>query len=131
MHDLTVLLNNVASGDPDAAAHLLQLLYDDLHRLAARSLAAEAPGRRSSPPPWSMRRTCAWSAEPTSSPSAEVMRRILVERARSKRRPKQGGDWARPPLQEAELLAPEPREDILALDAALPDCIERAETGKL
>jgi DNA-directed RNA polymerase specialized sigma24 family protein len=32
-----------------------------------------------------------------------------------------GGDRARVPLEEAELLAPEPREDVLALDEALTE----------
>jgi hypothetical protein len=51
--------------------------------------------------------------------AAEAMRRILVEGARRKRRLKRGGDRARQALEEAELLAPEPREDVLALDEAL------------
>src|SRR5262249_47549104 len=47
------------------------------------------------------------------------MRRILVENARRKHALKCGGGMARHPLEEAELLAPEPREDLLALDEAL------------
>src|SRR5262245_46293499 len=42
MPDVTLLLNKVGSGDPDAAAQLLQLVYDDLRRLAAHWLAREA-----------------------------------------------------------------------------------------
>jgi RNA polymerase sigma factor (TIGR02999 family) len=53
--------------------------------------------------------------------AAEAMRRILVENARRKRRLKRGGDLARVPLEEAELLAPEPSEDVLALDEALTE----------
>jgi len=49
------------------------------------------------------------------------MRRILVENARRKRRLKRGGDRTRLPLEEAELLAPEPREDVLAVDEALTE----------
>jgi hypothetical protein len=51
--------------------------------------------------------------------AAEAMRRILVETARRKHARKHGGGLARRPLDEAELLAPEPREDLLALDEAL------------
>ena len=47
------------------------------------------------------------------------MRRILVEHSRHKQTIKSGGGLARQPLEEAELLAPEPREDLLALDEAL------------
>src|SRR5262249_12486546 len=53
--------------------------------------------------------------------AAEAMRRILVENARRKHRLKRGGDRARLPLEEAELLAPAPREDVLALGEALTD----------
>ncbi len=56
------------------------------------------------------------------------MRRILVESARSKHRLKRGGDRERLPLEEAELLAPEPREDVLALDEAMTElaAVDRA-----
>ena len=131
MSDVTLLLNNVGSGDPDAAAQLLQLVYDDLRRLAAHRLAQEAPGQTLEPTAlvheaylrlvgdnpdrhWDGRGHFFAAA-------AEAMRRILVENARRKRRLKRGGDMARVPLDEAELLAPEPREDVLALDEALTE----------
>jgi RNA polymerase sigma factor (TIGR02999 family) len=47
------------------------------------------------------------------------MRRILVENARHKHALKCGGGLARQPLDEAELLAPEPHENLLVLDEAL------------
>jgi hypothetical protein len=49
MPDVTLLLNNVGSGDRDAAAQLLQLVYDDLRRLTAHRLAHEAPGHTLEP----------------------------------------------------------------------------------
>jgi RNA polymerase sigma factor (TIGR02999 family) len=49
------------------------------------------------------------------------MRRILVDNARRKRRLKRGGKRTRVPLEEAELLAPEPREDVLVIDEALTE----------
>ena len=50
--------------------------------------------------------------------AAEAMRRILIDRARRKRRPKHGGDRKRIDLDEA-LSVVDPREDLLALDEAL------------
>jgi RNA polymerase sigma factor (TIGR02999 family) len=47
------------------------------------------------------------------------MHHILVENARRKRRLKRGGGLVRRELDEAELFAPEPQEDLLALDEAL------------
>jgi RNA polymerase sigma factor (TIGR02999 family) len=131
MSDVTILLDHVASGDPDSAAQLFQLVYHDLRRLAAHRLAHEAPGHTLQPTAlvhetylrlvgdtpqqhWDGRSHFFAAA-------AEAMRRILVENARSKRRLKRGGDRARQPLEEAELLAPEPREDVLALDEALTE----------
>jgi len=130
MADVTFLLNAAQSDDPDAAAQLLPLVYDELRRLAAHRLAHEAPGQTLQPTAlvheaylrlvgkagngrhWHGRRHFFAAA-------AEAMRRILVENARRKRRLKRGGGVVRRELEEAELLAPEPREDLLALDEAL------------
>jgi hypothetical protein len=51
--------------------------------------------------------------------AAEAMRRILVERARHKRRLKAGGDRQRLDLVDVEPSVAEPDDDILALDEAL------------
>jgi RNA polymerase sigma factor (TIGR02999 family) len=131
MSDVTHLLNEVGPADPQAAAQLLPLVYDELRRLAAHRLAHEGPGQTLEPTAlvheaylrligdtpgrhWNGRGHFFAAA-------AEAMRRIVVENARSKRRLKRGGDRARLPLEEAELLAPEPREDVLALDEALTE----------
>jgi RNA polymerase sigma factor (TIGR02999 family) len=53
--------------------------------------------------------------------AAEAMRRILVENARRKRALRHGGALVRGELDEAELLTPEPREDLVALDEALTE----------
>jgi RNA polymerase sigma factor (TIGR02999 family) len=50
--------------------------------------------------------------------AAEAMRRILIDSARRKKRPKHGGDRKRVELDEAISFADD-KEDILALDEAL------------
>ena len=45
------------------------------------------------------------------------MRRILIESIRRKRTRKRGGDWKRQPLEA--VIAPEPDDELLALDEAL------------
>ena len=45
MTDVTRILSAIEQGDPDAAAQLLPLVYDELRKLAARRLANEAPGQ--------------------------------------------------------------------------------------
>ena len=126
MSDLTSVLDALRAGEPDAAAQLLPLVYDDLRRLAAHRLAHEAPGQTLDPTGLvheAYLRLLGGQAEALwdgrghfFAAAAEAMRRILVESARRKRALKHGGGLARQPLDEAELLTPEPREDLLALD---------------
>jgi RNA polymerase sigma factor (TIGR02999 family) len=127
--DISLLVDAARNGDPAAATELLPLVYDELRRLAAHRLAHETPGQTLQPTAlvheaylrllggkgadhWDGRGHFFAAA-------AEAMRRILVENARRKRCRKRGGGMARRELDEAELLAPEPREDVLALDEAL------------
>lgn len=51
--------------------------------------------------------------------AARIMRRILVDHARSRHYQKRGGDMARVTLDEALIVAQEPGQDLVALDVAL------------
>ena len=44
MPEITQLLESAQAGDRQAAAQLLPLVYDELRKLAAARMAAEAPG---------------------------------------------------------------------------------------
>jgi RNA polymerase sigma factor (TIGR02999 family) len=129
MDEVTQVLNAIEQGNPHAASQLLPLVYDELRRLAAQKLAGEAPGQtveatalvhevylrlvgKVCAQPWNGRGHFFAAA-------AEAMRRILVENARRKKALKHGGDLSRRELDEEQLIAREPREDLLALDAAL------------
>jgi RNA polymerase sigma factor (TIGR02999 family) len=126
---VTDLLKAIESGDPDAAEQLLPLIYDDLRQLAAHRLAHEAPGQTLDPTGLVHEAYLRLvSGDPEArwdsrghffAAAAEAMRRILVESARRKRSLKRGGRLVRHDLDMAELLAPETREDLLALDEAL------------
>jgi RNA polymerase sigma factor (TIGR02999 family) len=129
MSDVTILLDAIQTGDPQAAAQLLPLVYDELRRLAARRLAREAPGQTLDATALvheaylrlvGDKATTSWDSRGHFfAAAAEAMRRILVENARRKHTLRHGGGLVRRELAEAELLAPEPREDLLALDEAL------------
>ena len=130
MSDVSVLLDAIKSGDPEAPAQLLPLVYEELRRLARHRLAHEAPGQTLQPTALVHEAYLRLVGEGRQhwdgrghffAAAAEAMRRILVESARSKQRLKRGGDRAREPLEAAELLAPEPREDVLALNEALTE----------
>ena len=45
MSDVTRILSQIESGDPQAAEQLLPLVYDELRKLAAAKLAQEKPGQ--------------------------------------------------------------------------------------
>jgi RNA polymerase sigma factor (TIGR02999 family) len=126
---VTQLLDAAAAGDAQAAGRLLPLVYDELRRLAVQKLARERPGHSlqatalvheaylrligtDPEQPWNGRGHFFAAA-------AEAMRRILVENARRKRALKHGGDRAQQDLNDELMAAPEPREDLLALDEAL------------
>jgi RNA polymerase sigma factor (TIGR02999 family) len=128
MSAVTGILWALDSGDPDAAAQLLPLVYNELRRLAAIQLAQEKPGQtldatalvheaylrlvgaKPQAAEWANRRHFFTAA-------AEAMRRILVESARRKGRLKRGGDLERVELED--ISAPQPDQDLLALNEAL------------
>ena len=45
MSEVTRVLSAIEQGDPQAAQHLLPLVYDELRRPAAQQLGQEAPGQ--------------------------------------------------------------------------------------
>ena len=129
MSEVTRILSAIEHGDPRAAEKLLPLVYDELRRLATQRLAREDPGQsllssdlvheaylrlvgEGDQKQWDGRAHFFAAA-------AEAMRRILVEKARRKKRVKHGGARLRVDLDAVGFLAKEPSEDIEALDEAL------------
>ena len=129
MTDVTQILNAIEQGDPSAAEQLLPLVYDELRKLAAARLANEKPGQTLQATALVhdayLRLVDVEKAEHWDSrghffaAAAEAMRRILVDIARRKKRPKHGGNLQRVDLDVACTLADEPCENILALDEVL------------
>lgn len=126
MQDLTLLLTRVTDGNVPAEK-LLPLVYDELRRLAAQKMAREAPGH-------TLQATAlvheAWlrvGAEAQSwknrahffGAAAEAMRRILIDRARSRRAKRHGGEQERINVDEVEIVAPLPDDELIELHEAL------------
>ena len=130
MNDVTQILSQVEHGDPSAAEQLLPLVYDELRKLAAASMAQEKPGQTlqatalvheaylrlvgDGDARWDGRGHFFASA-------AEAMRRILIEHARAEERGK-----ARRSASNASSLRTVPRllavresGDLLELNEAL------------
>jgi RNA polymerase sigma factor (TIGR02999 family) len=137
MSEVTQILHAIAEGDPDAASQLLPLVYDELRRLAAQKLAQETPGQTLQPTALVHEAYLRLVGEDEEqhwdsrghffAAAAEAMRRILVEIARQKASLKRGGDRHRMDVVDSLLPTSEPREDLVALDAALT---KLAETDK-
>lgn len=109
MNDVSKILQRIESGDRQAAEELLPIVYDHLRSLASRRLAHEPPGQtlqttelvhdaylRLVGSEQSWQGTSHFFAA-----AAEAMRRILVERARKKKRIRHGGDRQRIELHDA------------------------------
>jgi RNA polymerase sigma factor (TIGR02999 family) len=127
MNEVTRILKALEQGDPHAADQLLPLVYDELRRLAAARLAHEARGHTLQPTALVHE---AYLRLVVPNPerhftnrqhffrvAATALRRILIDRARRKHAHKHGGGLQRQNLDD--LAAPEPNEELLALDAAM------------
>jgi RNA polymerase sigma factor (TIGR02999 family) len=129
MNDVTRILSAIEQGDPRASEELLPLIYRELRRLAQHRLAREKPGQ-------TLQATALvheaylrlvegeearrWNSRGHFfAAAAEAMRRILVENARRKRAEKHGGRLERQDVDDIDIEAPSPSEDLLALNEAL------------
>jgi RNA polymerase sigma factor (TIGR02999 family) len=129
MSDVTRILSQIESGDPNASGRLLPLVYDELRKLAAAKLAHEQPGQTlqatalvheayvrlvdvDKAQHWSSRGHFFGAA-------AEAMRQILVDRARKKLSLKHGGEAVRLELESDEVAALAAPEEIVSVHDAL------------
>ena len=142
MSDVTRILLQIESGDPQAAGQLLPLVYDELKILAAQWMVREKPGQTlqatalvheaylrlvnvKAPQKWDTRGHFFAAA-------AEAMRRILVDNARRKGRLKHGGDRKRVDLESADLLSSASTDELLDIDEAISKlAAEDPEAAKL
>jgi RNA polymerase sigma factor (TIGR02999 family) len=137
-HEVTQLLRAWSEGDENALDKLVPLVYGELHRLARRYMAQERPGQTlqvtalvneaylrlvdSQQADWQNRAhffaVC-----------SQMMRRILVDRARSRRAQKRGIGETPLELDEALLVAEGRSADLVALDDAL-NCLAALDPRK-
>lgn len=128
MSDATAMLAAIQVGDSKAAGELLELVYDELRRLAASKLARETPGQTLQPTALVHE---AWlrlvgdqapsfnDREHFFRASAEAMRRILIDRARRKHSQRHGGGCQRADWEGIDLAAPAADDQLLAVNEAL------------
>jgi RNA polymerase sigma factor (TIGR02999 family) len=129
MSDVTRILTQIEQGDTAAAEKLLPLVYDELRKLAAAKLAHEKPGQTLQATALvheayvrlvDVEKARHWDSRGHFfAAAAEAMRRIVVERARSKSTRKRSSQRLRLELDDLPLAANERSDELLALDEAL------------
>ena len=115
MSDVTQILSKIESGDQQASEELLPLVYEELRNLAAARMASERPDHTLQATSLvheayvrlvDTEQAQHWDSRGHFfSAAAEAMRRILVDNARRKGRPKHGGGLDRVELSESAIVA--------------------------
>jgi RNA polymerase sigma factor (TIGR02999 family) len=127
-HQVTQLLLAWGSGDAEAFDQLMPLIYAELRTLARRQMQRERLGHTLQPTALVHeaylrlidQRQVHWhNRAQFFAVAAQVMRRIVVDYARSRRRAKRGGGATHLSLDEAALITPVLATQVLELDEAL------------
>jgi RNA polymerase sigma factor (TIGR02999 family) len=128
------MIEAVQCGDAKAADELLPLVYEELRRLAASKMANEAAGNTLQPTalvheawmrlvgndnPKFAGRAHFFAA------AAEAMRRVLIDRARSKRALRHGGGQVKVDIQGLDLASPDADDQLLAINDALDKLLKQ------
>jgi RNA polymerase sigma-70 factor (ECF subfamily) len=127
-HQVTQLLKDWSNGDQAARDQLMPLVYEELRRMAHQHMRKERPGHTLQTSAlvneafvklvdqkdvhWQNRAHFFGIA-------AQLMRRILVDHARSRHYAKRGGDARQVSLDEVAIVSPERAAEVVALDDAL------------
>jgi RNA polymerase sigma factor (TIGR02999 family) len=125
---VTAILQAAQTGDKDAAARLLPLVYAELRKLAQDRMAHLPPGQTLQPTALvheaylrlvGKADQCLENQRHFFFAASRAMRDILVEQARRKSGPKRGGGRQRVELTEALAVTEPPSNELLALHEAL------------
>jgi RNA polymerase sigma factor (TIGR02999 family) len=128
--DVSALLQAWSEGHVEARDRLMEVVYQELRRRAAAYLRRERAGHTLQPTALVHeaylrlvdQHTTAWQNRAQFfGVASQIMRRILVDRARARKTTKRSGQWARVTLDES-LAEQESRDvDVLDVDAALTE----------
>ena len=124
---VTSYLRALSAGNKEALDQLMPLVYDQLHRLAAKCMRAERPNH-------TLRATALvneaylrlvdanvdWQDRVHFfAISARILRRILVDHAKANRSQKRGGGEEKLQFDEAVMVGPQSEAGVIELDLAL------------
>lgn len=127
MSEMTEILGAIRRGEANSSSDLLPIVYEELRRLAVHQMGKEPAGHTLQATAlvheaW-LRLGCGEGVDWNGRnhffmAAAEAMRRILIERARSKARLKRGGSMERLCLEDVELATTAPPDALLAVEEA-------------
>lgn len=135
-NEITELLVAWSGGDKKALDELMQIVYEELRRLAHRQLAKERQDHTLQTTALvneaylklvDQKRMKWQSRSHFFALSSQLMRRILIDYARSRQYAKRGGGASALPLDEALAVAPERAAEMIALDEALTELAKHDE----
>ena len=127
-HEITQLLDKWSSGNQSALDELYPLVYDELHRLASRYMSRERKGHTLQTTALINeayvrlvdQRNVHWANRSHFfAISAQIMRRILIDHARSHAYAKRGGGQQKVSLDETATLQVARAAALISLDEAL------------
>ena len=127
-HELTQLLVAWGNGDEGARDRLMSVVHQELHRLAHHYMRRESPGHTLQTSDLVNeaflrlvdQRDVQWrNRAHFFGIAAQIMRRILVDYARSRHYVKRGGGTTEIPLDDALVISNERNAEVVALDEAL------------
>jgi RNA polymerase sigma factor (TIGR02999 family) len=127
--ELTRLLHDWSSGQTQALPRLMEIVYPELHKIAARYLSRERQGHTLQPTALVNEAYLrlaqhapgkAWTDRTHFfAVSARIVRAVLVDHARARQADKRGSGGVSVELWDAAAQVPAPAVDLLDLDAAL------------
>jgi RNA polymerase sigma factor (TIGR02999 family) len=132
--EINLLLDQYRDGQTECFETLMALVYDDLRKLAGWQLQSERPDHTLQPTALvhevylklAAQNPVEWQNKAHFfALAAQVMRRVLVDYARTRQREKRGGHRTRIALEDALDLSPPSDPDLIALDEALNALAEK------
>ena len=126
--EITQLLTEVQAGNAEATSRLASLVYAELHGLAARHMRRERPDHSLQATAlvdeafmrlFDQRERTWQNRSHFFAMAAQIMRRILIDHARSRRAGKRGGGHQNAQLEEAVVVSDENCDEVIAVDEAL------------
>jgi RNA polymerase sigma factor (TIGR02999 family) len=120
--EITRLLHDWSNGDEAALSKLLELVYPELRKIAASRLRGERLDHTLQPTSLAHDSEREW-ADRTHfyAVAARVVRAVLVDHARARRRIKRGSGAVSVELSDVHAVVPAPGVDLLDLDTALKE----------